>query len=205
MLKNAVIKVNCICTCSAICKSCPDVFHKGTYRHNRPGHTWQPGTMFTALAEPCKEAWLLCSTAEPTSLGEILTLCSSLSCELTQSALSPVPLGNTTFKKLHILVKHYIGILTQARAEPIYLRYNSVSLSTFYFPMYSVSIRQESSSEDLPLLYSLRIIKSTMHALNHKPDKGRNLLYPSNSRQELLVLWSLTDIFLTCSIKPLTG
>lgn len=66
-------------------------------------------------------------------------------------------------------------------------------------------MRQESSRKDLPLLYSLRLIKSTMHALHHETHEGRNLLYPPDSRQELLFLWSLIDVFLICSIKPLTG
>lgn len=103
------IKVNSTCTRSAICKSCPDVFHMGTYRHTTPGHTWWPGTMFTghcstrtvqgSLAAAVLQLWEVCSTAELTSLGKILTHCLSFRCELTWSALSPVALGNTNSKK----------------------------------------------------------------------------------------------------------
>lgn len=106
VLKNTVI--DCTSTWPAIRKSCADGFH------NTPGHPWQPGTMFTGhcssrmvqgnLAAAVLQLWELCSTAEPTSLGEKLTLIFQL-WKLTWSALSPVPPGNTKiFKSLKYLL-----------------------------------------------------------------------------------------------------
>lgn len=55
--------------------------------------------------------------------------------------------------------------------------------------------------QEPPLLYRLRLIKSTTYAMHQETDERRDLVYPPDSRQELLVLWSLIDVFLTCSEK----